>query len=44
LAHRQGRVGREVTIRLRGGELLVDIDEDGTWIEGPAEVVFRGTI
>jgi diaminopimelate epimerase len=36
LAHRQGRVGSEVTIRLRGGELRVSIDHNGVWIEGPA--------
>lgn len=44
LAHRQGKVGPEVTMRLLGGELRVSIDGDGTWIEGPAETVFAGTI
>lgn len=44
LAHRQGRVGPEVRMRLLGGELNVTIDGDGTWIEGPAEVVFQGTV
>jgi diaminopimelate epimerase len=44
LAHRQGKVAAEVTMRLPGGELRVSIDEDGVWIEGPAQKVFAGTI
>jgi len=44
LAHHQGSVGDEVTMRLRGGDLLVSIDGDGTWITGPATTVFAGSI
>jgi diaminopimelate epimerase len=44
LAYRQGKVAADVTMRLLGGELLVTIDGNGVWIEGPAERVFAGTI
>ncbi len=44
LARQQGRVGRRVTMRLRGGTLLVVLEEDGAWIEGPAEFVFSGSL
>jgi diaminopimelate epimerase len=44
LAHRQGSVGPRVAIQLRGGVLHVDLTEDGAWIEGPANVVFRGVL
>lgn len=44
LAHRQGKVGSEVTIQLLGGALTVTIDDDGVWIEGPAVTVFTGTV
>ena len=44
LAHQQGKVGADVTIRLPGGELRVIIDGPGTWIEGPAVSVFTGTV
>jgi len=44
LAHQQGRVGSTVTMRLAGGSLRVDLTEDGAWIEGPANTVFRGTV
>lgn len=44
LAHRQGKVGTEVTMRLRGGDLGVTIEGDGIWITGPAETVFTGSI
>ncbi len=43
LAHRQGKVGSSVAMQLRGGTLYVELDDEGAWIEGPAEVVFSGT-
>lgn len=43
LAHEQGYVDSSATVRLLGGELRVDLDEDGAWIEGPAKTVFSGT-
>lgn len=44
LAHQQGYVGRQVTMRLRGGNLKVELATEGAWIEGPAETVFSGSI
>lgn len=44
LAHQQGYVGSSVTMRLRGGVLRVDLDDDGAWIEGPADTVFGGSV
>jgi diaminopimelate epimerase len=44
LAHQQGRVGESVAVRLPGGELLVELDAAGAWIEGPANFVFSGSI
>lgn len=44
LAHEQGYVDSAVTVRLLGGELRVFLDEEGAWIEGPANAVFSGTL
>jgi len=44
LAHRQGRTGSAVEVRLPGGSLDVEIDERGAWIEGPVHLVYRGSI
>jgi diaminopimelate epimerase len=44
LAHFQGVVGSRVTVELPGGELVVDLDGNQAWIEGPAEVVFEGSV
>jgi diaminopimelate epimerase len=44
LAHRQGQVGSEVVMRLRGGDLKVELTEQGAWIEGPANTVFEGVL
>ncbi len=44
LAHRQGLVGSSVSMRLRGGDLRVDLTDQGAWIEGPANTVFAGAL
>ncbi len=44
LAHQQGYVGSSVAMHLRGGVLRVDLDDDGAWIEGPAETVYSGSV
>ncbi|MEA2001720.1 MAG: hypothetical protein U9N84_07545, partial [Actinomycetota bacterium] len=44
LANQQGRVGSTVTMELRGGSLRVDLEDEGAWIEGPANTVFKGSI
>ncbi len=33
-----------VTVALRGGELLIEFDEVGAWMTGPATIVYRGTV
>jgi diaminopimelate epimerase len=37
-------VEQPVEVRLRGGVLTVSFDDDGAWMEGPAEIVFAGSI
>jgi len=44
MTHRKGLTGPRVTVELPGGPLVVEVAEDGVWIEGPAETVFRGTL
>ena len=41
-AARRGLCGRNVTITLDGGEILVDWREDGVWMTGPTAHVFDG--
>lgn len=33
-----------VTVALPGGELLIEFDETGAWMTGPATIVFRGSV
>lgn len=42
VAGRLGRVGSKTTVRLRGGDLIVTLDERGAWLTGPANYVFEG--
>jgi len=44
LAHRRGLTGSRVTVMLPGGPLLVEIEGDQVWMEGPASTVFRGQV
>lgn len=41
---RRGLTGRLVTVRLDGGELLIDWRADGVWMTGPAARVFEGRL
>ncbi|MFD1510780.1 diaminopimelate epimerase [Lacimonas salitolerans] len=41
-AWRRGLVGRDVTLRLDGGEIGIRIAEDGIWMTGPTAHVFDG--
>ena len=36
-------LGDAVTVALPGGELLIEFDEAGAWMTGPAAIVYRGT-
>jgi diaminopimelate epimerase len=41
---RRGLTGRLVTVRLDGGDLIVDWREDGVWMTGPTALVFEGRL
>lgn len=43
-AHAAGFTGPRVTVNLPGGPLTVELIEGTAWIEGPAKVVFEGTL
>jgi len=36
-------LGDAITVALPGGELLIEFDESGAWMTGPASIVYRGT-
>jgi diaminopimelate epimerase len=44
IAHRLGRTGNEVTISTLGGILNITIENDLTFMEGPAVTVYNGSI
>lgn len=37
-------LGDAVTVALPGGELLIEFDDAGAWMTGPASIVYRGTV
>jgi diaminopimelate epimerase len=39
-----GELDDAVTVVLPGGELLIEFDESGAWMTGPATIVFRGSV
>ncbi len=41
---RRGLTGRQVTVRLDGGDLGIDWREDGVWMTGPTALVFEGRL
>lgn len=42
-ARAAGDLGDAITVELPGGELLVEFDDDGAWMTGPASIVYRGS-
>ena len=44
VAHQKGLTDAKVTVELPGGSLIVELAEDGVWIEGPTEMVFSGSV
>ncbi len=42
VAARRGLTARTVTVRLDGGDLLIDWRDDGVWMTGPSARVFEG--
>lgn len=39
-----GELGDAVTVALPGGELLIEFDDAGAWMTGPATIVFSGSL
>lgn len=37
-------LGDAITVVLPGGELLIEFDDAGAWMTGPATIVYRGTV
>lgn len=44
IAHTVADVPVPVEVHLRGGTLAITFDEEGAWMEGPAEIVFSGSV
>lgn len=44
IAHEARGVPSPMTVMVSGGELVVSFDDTGAWMEGPAEIVFRGSV
>ena len=44
VAHKKGMTGKKVQVRTKGGELNIVIEPDTTYMEGPAETVYKGVI
>lgn len=43
-ANARGLVSAPVVVALRGGELRVEFDDAGAWMDGPVSIVFSGTV
>jgi diaminopimelate epimerase len=43
-ARSAAELGDAVTVELPGGELLIEFDDAGAWMTGPAEIVYRGSV
>ena len=44
VAHTVEEVEAPVSVHLRGGTLTISFDDEGAWMEGPAEIVFSGSV
>lgn len=44
IAHTVAGTPLPIDVHLKGGTLTVTFDEEGAWMEGPAETVFSGTL
>ena len=44
VAHTVGGFAIPIRVRLPGGVMTITFDEQGAWMEGPAEIVFSGTL
>jgi diaminopimelate epimerase len=43
-ARSAAELGDAVTVELPGGELLIEFDDAGAWMTGPASIVYRGLV
>jgi diaminopimelate epimerase len=44
VAHTVGGFAIPIAVDLPGGVLTITFDDEGAWMEGPAEIVFAGTL
>ncbi|MDD5615485.1 MAG: diaminopimelate epimerase [Candidatus Methanoperedens sp.] len=44
VAHKLGKTGDRVKVNTKGGELVITIKDDAAFMDGQAELVFKGTI
>ena len=44
VAHTVGGFAIPIAVELPGGTLIITFDDEGAWMEGPAEIVFSGTL
>jgi diaminopimelate epimerase len=44
IAHTVADVPAPVDVHLAGGVLTISFDEEGAWMEGPAEIVYSGVL
>lgn len=44
IAHTVADVPAPVDVHLKGGVLAISFDEEGAWMDGPAEIVFSGSV
>ena len=44
VAHTVGGFAIPIAVHLRGGTLDITFDDSGAWMDGPAEIVFSGTL
>lgn len=44
VSHTVGGFATPITVELPGGNLIISFDERGAWMDGPAEIAFRGKL
>jgi diaminopimelate epimerase len=44
ISHTVADVPTPIDVHLTGGTLSVSFDDEGAWMEGPAEIVYRGIV
>ena len=44
IAHTIREVPAPTEVHLRGGTLVISFDESGAWMDGPADIVYHGSV